>query len=301
MLHILLCILKIVGWILLVILGIIVLVICAFLFEPVRYKLFMKIGEEPKSNFVDLKFNWFFHLIRGQVLYEKEELNWQIKAAWRTFPKDNEDREDEATEEVVEKEDIRKEENVLENSLEKEKPVFQKKTVVQKPVLEEKYKERKENHEKTKKTYEKIKELRKKIKYTFQKICATIKSLQRKKEYVERFIKNETHRYAWNLCINQTKKLIRRIKPKKLSGYVEFGTADPALTGKILAIISMIYPFTGEYIEIVPDFDEKKLNADVHVSGKIRSVTFLCMAIRLIISKEVRLTYKHIKKLINRI
>lgn len=301
MLHILLCILKIVGWILLVILGIVVLVICVFLFEPLRYNLLVKIGEDPKSNFIDLKFNWFFHLIRGQVLYEKEELNWQIKVAWRTFPKQNEDREEETAEEAVEKEDIRKEEIILENSLEKEKPVFQKKTEEQKSVLEEKYKERKEDHEKTKKTSEKIKQLLEKIKYTFQKICATIKSLQRKKEYVKRFIKSETHRYAWNLCIKQAKKLVRRIKPKKLSGYVAFGTDDPAFTGKILACISMIYPFTGEHIEIIPDFDEKKLNADVYVLGKIRSVTFLCMAIRLIISKEVRLTYKHIKKLINTI
>ncbi len=297
MLHILLCILKIIGWILLAIIGIIVLLISILLFAPVRYKLTAKMYGKPETLFIDLNFNWLFHLMRGHVLYDKEKLDWCMKAAWKNFSN-----EDEEKEESVLEEDFMDKGQITESL---SKP--QKDNSIT-PVIEEEkvfYKEEKketENPSKKKKYNfsEKIRGVLEKIKYTFQKMCATIKSVQKKKDYVERFLKNKTHRRAWDLLFRQIKKLVRRIKPKKISGDIEFGTEDPALTGKILALVSMIYPFTGEHIEIKPDFDEKKLNVDVFVSGRVYSVSFIYLALRLIISKDVRLTYKHIRKLINK-
>lgn len=294
MLHVLLCILKIVGWILLVILGIIIVVVGIFLFEPIRYQIRINIEENPKTVFANLKFSWLFRLIRGEILYDKEEVVWTIKAAWKTFPGEEEFVSDPAPKHPTPKNSSDQKESI-EDEKEKIEEKVEKKT---EKKIEEKI-EKKE--EKVRKKYsKKIQEIFEKIKYTFQKICATMKLLQRKKEYILRFLKNDIHKRAWKLCVVQLKKLLHRMKPKKIVGSVEYGTEDPAFTGKILALISMIYPFTGEQIEIIPDFDEKRLNADVCVKGKIRSVFFLCLGVRLIMSKEIRITYKHIRKLLDR-
>lgn len=296
MLHVLLCILKIVGWILLVILGIIIVVVGIFLFEPIRYQIRINIEENPKTVFANLKFSWLFRLIRGEILYDKEEVVWTIKVAWKSFPGEE---EEEFVSDLALKHPTPKDSSDQKESIRDEKEKVEEKTE------EKKEKKKKEKTEKTekiarKKDSKKIQEIFEKIKYTFQKICATIKLLQRKKEYILRFLKNDIHKRAWKLCVVQLKKLLHRMKPKKIVGSVEYGTEDPAFTGKILALISMIYPFTGEQIEIIPDFDEKRLNADVCVKGKIRSVFFLCLGVRLIMSKEIRITYKHIRKLLDR-
>ncbi len=288
MLHVLLCILKIVGWILLVILGIIIVVMGIFLFEPIRYQIRLDIEENPKTVFANLKFSWLFHLIRGQILYDKEEVVWTIKVAWKTFPKEHKTPPNIVSEPIHENSFCQKE------MTEDEKQEKKKEEKTEEKIEEKAEKKVGKNDSK------KIEQIFEKIKYTFQKICATIKSLQKKKEYILRFLKNDIHKSAWKLCVAQLKKLFHRMKPKKIVGSVEYGTEDPAFTGKILAVISMIYPFTGEQIEIIPDFDEKTLKADVCVVGKIRSVFFLCLGVRLIMSKEIRITYKHIRKLLDR-
>ncbi len=297
MLHIILCILKIIGWILLVMLAVILLVVGVFLLAPVRYRCNLNIQDDFKNVNLKLKFSWIFHLIRGQLLYNNDGLDVQVKIAWKTYPIDQEEKkaqEDRKDNTVVA--------NVTNASLEmhseqREEPFIEKKPKRERPIQDVE----KEQKKSQKKEPNKLEQLIEKIKYTFQKICATIKTLQKKKDYVQRFLKNEIHKNAWSVCLLHVKILLRRVKPKKLFGTVEYGTDDPALTGQVLAFISMIYPFTEEKIEVIPDFNEKKLNADICVVGKIRSFYFLQMGIKLLLNKNVRITYKHIRTIINRI
>ena len=70
MIHILLLILKIIGWILLVILGILILLTGIFLFVPVRYRGDV-LGEGERENlFALLKFSWLCSLVKGEVSYQ---------------------------------------------------------------------------------------------------------------------------------------------------------------------------------------------------------------------------------------
>lgn len=295
MLQIILCILKIIGWILLVILGIIILAIAVLLFEPVCYQWNFHIQEKPKTIQTKLCFHWFFHLFRGQVLYENGEATFCMKIAWKTISFNDSNR-DQQRNEKKEVEHVRCEESTVDPSSKREESFQQREQGEKEPI----HKEEKKKNETQKENSNKIERIFEKIKFTFQKICATMRALQKKKDKIQRFLKSETHRKAWNLCCAQGKKLLRRVKPKKIAGSIEYGTDDPALTGQILALISMLYPFIGEQIEVIPDFDNKKFNVDTFVIGKIRSVYFLSMAIRLFFSKEIRITYKHISKLMNR-
>ena len=73
MLHILWMLLKIIGIILLIILGVLVLSVCVVLFVPLRYH-----GKAEAKGTLDsvkahLKFSWLLHLVSGYVTYENRE------------------------------------------------------------------------------------------------------------------------------------------------------------------------------------------------------------------------------------
>lgn len=86
MLHILLLILKIIGIILAVILGILVLLACIVVFVPVRYELKGK-GSGPFSTLkVKGKVTWLFSLVRADIYYKENKLKWRLRIAWKKIP-----------------------------------------------------------------------------------------------------------------------------------------------------------------------------------------------------------------------
>ena len=71
MLHILLGILKIIGIILAVIVGLILLIICVVLFTALRYDFKLAANGDVKNIEADIKFSWLLHLISGFVIYKE--------------------------------------------------------------------------------------------------------------------------------------------------------------------------------------------------------------------------------------
>lgn len=82
MLHIILMILRIAGWILLAVLGLLVLVFLFALFTPLRYRTYLGCRGKLSSLNVKVRFHILFHLVSGAVFYEDKKLIWNIRAAW---------------------------------------------------------------------------------------------------------------------------------------------------------------------------------------------------------------------------
>ena len=79
MLHILFLILKIIGIILLVILGITLTLIGVVLLVPIRYRMKTETTNGMKGLRTEVKANWLLHLISAHITYQKEELDWQAE------------------------------------------------------------------------------------------------------------------------------------------------------------------------------------------------------------------------------
>ena len=73
-----------------------------------------------------------------------------------------------------------------------------------------------------------------------------------------------------------------------MSGHVLFGMEDPATTGRILSYVCLLFPLYGEHLEVQADFEQKVLEADVRMRGRIRVFTVLRIALRLYRDKNVR-------------
>ena len=149
---------------------------------------------------------------------------------------------------------------------------------------------------KAKGLWEKAKALYQKIKCTFLAFCDRIKLLLEKKERLAEFITDEVHRKAFFKAKDEAFKLLRRLKPKKLAADLHYGFEDPCTTGQVLAGLSMLYPFWGEHVSIIPDFEQKVLEGSLYIKGRIRIIHFVRLMWNLAWCKEVRMTYRHVKE-----
>ena len=322
MLHIILLILKILGFLLLGILGLVILLAAVFLISPVVYRADVSVDNSLESLKGKFRFHWLFSLISGSFSYEDGTFEWSLRAAWKRFGSGGTADGSmsgpvgtgaaERKTKAKERRPAGKDKTAGEKQIPAEKEdgaAAQKqisaagsdKTVSKKwePAAAEKKSGSTDSE--TKKSFagrigDKFSKIQEKIKYTIRKICAKIKSLVNTKEKMEAFLKNETHQNAFRRVIKEIRRLLRFLRPKKADIKVEFGFNDPAHTGYLLAGISLIYPMIGEFTELQPDFEHRVLRGQGSVNGKIRFLYALVFALCIIADKNVRTTFRHIRK-----
>ena len=91
-------------------------------------------------------------------------------------------------------------------------------------------------------------------------------------------------------------KIIRHVLPRKLKGSVRFGTGDPCSTGKILGAAAMIYPLYAGHINVEPVFEEKALEFDLYLRGRVRLFTVLWPALMTYTNRDFKYLRKKVKK-----
>lgn len=323
MLHIILLILKILGLLILGILGLIVFLAAVVLLAPAGYCLEASGKDTPESLRGRLKFHWLFHLISGEMQYEDGRLAWRMRAGWKKFgsgmeeyaasgepytdengsvpelsgkqeePQKSEPEKSESEKSGPQPVQIKDPPEKVRQRLEQER-AEQTEKAQDGPAESGREKARKRKRKKS--PYERLKEFWEKIKYTFHKICDNIRALGKKKERLTAFVRNEVHKSAFFKVMRELRRFLKILRPRKAEIYAEFGFTDPALTGYVLALISMIYPFVGEYTEIRPDFEHRVLRGRIYVKGRIRAVYIVAFALCLLTDKNVRTTYRHIRK-----
>ena len=152
---------------------------------------------------------------------------------------------------------------------------------------------------KGKQIWKRISGIWKKIKYTFRKICDTIEQISDLKEWAEAFLTNEDHKRAFSKALKSLKKLLISLKPGRLNGKVRYGFEDPYYTGKVLAALSVLYPWYGEAFEICPEFEQTCIVGRASVKGKIRVSYLVRAGLGLLLNRSVRKTYKDVKNILD--
>ncbi|MEZ3436055.1 MAG: DUF2953 domain-containing protein [Lachnospiraceae bacterium] len=327
MLHILLLILKIIGIILAVILGILILLTCIVLFVPVRYEAAGRCEGSLASLEGRVCVTWLLRLIRADVHYSENQLKWRLRILWIKKNGDNikeeefsheEGSTEESHEEKAESAEVEK----LPESKE-EIPEARRQVEEEPKECEEDRKESvetvsqaesgdhegvkdaeapQESDEKGKKLWGKIREIFEKIKQFFRKLKESVQNIRNKtaelgekKDMLADFLTDETHVGAFQRGKKECFKLLKRLSPKKLLIKARFGFSDPCLTGQVLAGLSILYPFMEEHMDITPDFENQVLEGYAMIKGRIYAVHFLVLCWNLIWSRNVRRTYKDIK------
>lgn len=315
MLHILFLILKIIGIILAVILGLILLVICIVLFVPICYKVDLHGSGNARELTVHAKVSWLFGLIKAVFALENGKTDLSVRIAWKKFGDSDpvEDKAEDRLEEkpkpekkavMQEKQVIQGEEKqddttnritdkAVEDQTEKAEKSEQSAKIH--PENTEKKQRKKKDRKEDSDSASKIEQITEKIKCTYHKFCDKINEITEKKDKISDFLTDETHKNAFLKLKNEAFHLLKKLKPKKIQGEITFGFEDPSLTGRLLAWISMIYPWIGEHTDITPDFEHRTLSGDLSIRGRLYVITPVVTAIRLILSKAVRRSFKDIR------
>lgn len=74
--------------------------------------------------------------------------------------------------------------------------------------------------------------------------------------------------------------LLKHMAPRSLRGRLHFGTGDPALTGQLLGVLSVLFAMWGKGIAVIPDFEQEVFEGEVAVKGYARGIIVLILIIR---------------------
>lgn len=307
MLSTLLLILKILGMVILVVLGLVLTALLLVLLVPVRYRFWCSYEEEAKAK---VKVTWLLHLVSVLATYDKS-LNLSIRllgfplggskkkekdAEWEedeaggedgdtgdSYPADSREASDTKERYLADSQETgnTKDEHPKDSHSAEERKADDRQTD-RSSAGDGCKKERKVRGKKWK-SFSPGKLLRK-IKFRFQAVCDKVKAVEEKGRKLHQFLTEPANQKSFGHIM----KILKHILPRKMKGSLEFGLADPAATGYVTALCSLAYARYGDSLEITPVFDEQVLKARVEGKGRIFLGVLLFWSARILMNKNFR-------------
>lgn len=332
MLHILLLILKWIGIVLAVFLLLVLLLINLGLFVPVRYRADASCQNDIETLEAEFELSWMWKLFFLTACWKKGKADMKIRIGWKyLFSEEKEGKSEEKIEVPEEKEenDLQKEKEEQKFLKEQKESLPSEKTNRSLPEnnVQEQAEKRECHQEKTEsgidkeeeekesftadrrkaggrkkkplwdRMKEKISEWIESCKSFWRKILAMRRNFRGKKEQIESFLTDASHRRAFCSLKREVRRFLGHVSPKDVKIVGKIGLEDPYMTGQALAVLGMLFPFLGENTVIVPDFENKVLEGSVHIEGKIHNFRMLAILWRLIKDRDVRKIIIDVKKL----
>lgn len=140
----------------------------------------------------------------------------------------------------------------------------------------------------------KIRAIRKKMHMVMDKL----KEINKKKEALLKVYHSKRFELAKKDIIAYGREVFGIIKPDELEGFIRFGLDNPADTGQILGIISMVLPLYDGFLTVQPDFEDACLEGNLKGKGKIRLYSILKLALKVIFNKNLIKVTKKVQTII---
>lgn len=289
---VLLSILKILGIILLCILGLLVLLIMLLLFAPVSYR----IRGETRQGQTTLKVHgaWCLMALRFSFLMEQGKQLAVLKIfgikAWK-YPSD------EKAKKKLEKKKVKKKPKKKSGEKSHKEP---EKDLEQNPpaVVQEEQTEKQHEQKRQKKTHKKkFVSVFGKISKTIRSIVEKIKAIPQKAKNigskikkVNQWIQDEQNRSAVRFALGKVIGLLKKYGPKHMKADVAYGMENPAATGQVLAVLSVLPFLYYDKVSIMPDFEAERfyIEGSWDIKGRIQVIHLLKAAIQIWRNPDVK-------------
>lgn len=318
MLHMILLILKIIGILLLVILGILVFLLLCLLFVPFRYDA----KTEGKNTDWDLRggVSWLFYLVSVKACYIEKQFSYEVYlfgipvlkllSKFKKRTKSNRgEKADEPEKITVTKEEKPEEIPVSkEHKPEKEdsdgkelpqeedrKPLPEAPEIPAAPGTDQKGAEKDAGaSEEEPSILERILSVLQSVIRIPSKICCAIRKGYAKIQSWKELLHSEEVTHLKKTAVLYLKKIWNHSKPRMVEGSILFGFDDPALTGELLGGISVFYALLPRRLVITPDFQEQRIEGQLHVAGRIYGICFLTWVLQILFDKKTIPAVKHL-------
>ena len=305
---VLLTILKIIGIVLLVILGIMLFLLAVLLFVPVRYSVK---GTVDNNITAEGKISWLCSIFRYDFTFQEQELNGEVRIFGFRPKKKERISEEELEEEAVPEVKDGVEEVVSdlvstageEDKSEKNPIKPEQDQEVDSHKGRQNRKSSGKNSQQSGKNifmrmWDKIKSFMKKIKNFFIGIQKRLISFKEFVVKVKEIVADTKNQYAVRRLWEELLYLLKHFGFRKIHTELTFALADPAFTGQVLGVLCMM-PFLYQYdFHIFPDFESESfyIRGSYDVKGRIQLIFLLVTAIRLQADKDIR---SFLKKLLD--
>ncbi len=334
--EVVLLILKIIGIILLSLIGLALLFFLLFFLWPFSYRL--KVHKDEKDFNGAIRILWLLGLLTATVVYDGEAnlvlrligipvfkyKIWPTEEKTDTSEKeDANEQQENAAADAEAADGLQEKNNSLEDSYVSEGEFFEdpheESEMLTDEELDREIEERLADTEEED-AFEKL-PLGKKIKAFIRKIKELILKFRDKcyniRDLIEQFIdsikkKYKEIRYYYRLIQHPSikpallrlwktaKKFLKHIRPRRLRATVEYGSGDPASTMKVYGYYCMIYPFYGKQIQFTPDMENKVFYLDASVSGRFQMLRMMWLAWSIFADKNVRKLIRLIRREVKR-
>ncbi len=322
MLPILLTILKIAGLAVLALLGLVMAVLLIILVVPVRYSLSGSFHERLRAK---AKITWLFHGVSvivtyddeldiavrllGKRLFQEKAHKEELEEKWEDLEEDLEENLEEKWQELEEEWEVPEDGKVDEKETPKagqaqsgggraDAPRPGKPDKETRPPDRQKEAKGGQRQTKSRKTgQDRTEDLHSgrgsadapgRFLRTMDLLKEKWNQLSEYKDRICTFVNDPENQQTGKLIFRQVKKMIRHVLPTKAQGKVVFGFDDPALTGKVLSGLSILYAWYGDKLQITPVFDQKILEGEGSLRGRLRLGTMAALAVRVFFNKNFR-------------
>lgn len=308
---ILLKILAVLGWILLGLLGLIIFIVLITCLVPLRYRGDFHVTDQIDELHITGKAGWLLRILSIDFGLLQKKVTAQLRIAWKKIPLTGEDDDlsklknehinTETKKEPVIIKEIGNNENTQTGKAADINTDFRKSSKKQEQqVLYSEEKKKKVKTEKRKKSGQSKHERSKKNqkdngRFTLDRIFDTINEMRLAKDEILAFFEVKSHRKLIRHLFKRLKKLGRKVLPDQLTINGELGFEDPYTSGITAAFMSVLYPRI-EKIELpVINFEEKVIDLDGFLKGKLRLGSVVWFAIPLILDINLYRTIKDLK------
>ena len=308
-------ILKGILFLFLFLIGLLLFLLLLLLFVPFRYR--GSGAREEKQLSGCFSVSWLFSLLRFSLSYATEKKVEFFVLGFRVYHSD----ETEDTADAAEENDFDYPESMASEDFEPDTAetalVEQKETVDEQAEISSKHFEAAEpvtdrnevspqSEEKQQQTISEEEQRamrrrgrsRSRFRRQRDKLSAGIRKLQdfiRSAETEFDFFQDERTQRFLRFLKQKVFRFLRELLPRRMSGALRFGFADPALTGQGAALAAMLLPLYRDNLEIEPLFDREELSGKLVFRGHIRLFVFLFGAAQLWFHPDFRFVYRHIR------
>lgn len=297
--HVILQILAVIGIVLLVLLALLILTVLAVLFVPIRYRASGEKEADRIEGVAAVSFLYPFLSFKWQRA--GNENRWALRLLGIKLKSSRKaDKEKPAEPEKTEKGKVAEPEKTdkgkAEETAQAAKPVKEEKQPATPNVQNAEAEDAARQAEKTGTQETDRGSSEKKARFTISGLCDKMENIRDNVEYYKERLTAEENR----LFLKRTKErifaVLKSIKPKVLTARVVCGTGSPDTTGYVCAVYSMLYPVIEDRISFTADFENKVLDGELSVKGKVRVVTLVRHGIKILLDKQLKVFLKEMKR-----
>ncbi len=298
-------ILKILGPIVLILLGLLLLFVLLALFFPVGY--FVQ-GISRDDVTVKGKIYWLFHAISVRVLYEEKQFSSEVRIFGIRLRKKEPSLIESYDEYDLEDEGERAEDAAAENAAsinaaaneeseagrESDSPKGADTVQADEPSADTGALPQEDKRQRTGRGMHRIsmfERLRRRLRELIQKMRRLLASVRK----IWGLLTAEENKSTLSGVFAELKYLLKHFRVRKIRSDLCFSTGDPASTGQVLGVLSLMPFLYQKGVRITPDFEAEKfyVRGKLEGSGHLRGIHVLVSGIRLWRDRNLRKIIKN--------